>query len=441
MEGDDMGRKTTGRLFLRNGVYWIDYTHNGERIRHSLGTGSKITADKKLNSIIRPYTAEQETERRREAFNTLKTAEEVAREAKRDRDGRLTVAGAWPAYEKDKTRPQSGPHTMKDYRRHWERFAAWIEGQYQIPLQLEQVTGDMAGEHMTYLEGLGLGPNRYNKARQALSLIFRTLSRRCGDMPDPFRDIKQKSLDPKTHRKLSIDELRKICSTADGELRTILALGMFTGIRIADACLIEWGEIELAGNRIVRIMSKTRSRKRKPVIIPLHPSLRTILEETPISRRNGPVNPEFARLYRLDTGATVSKRIRDHFDACGIRDINTRKALRERKKDGIDIGRLRAPALASYHSLRHSFVSLLADSGVPLATARELVGHGSESIQRVYLHGDEAGARKAINLLPALNEAPEDDKRDRAALLAEIDTITKGANDAALRRMIEAERG
>ena len=48
-----------------------------------------------------------------------------------------------------------------------------------------------------------------------------------------------------SRRELTIDELRKVCQTATGELRTLLALGIYSGLRLGDCATLRWGEVDL----------------------------------------------------------------------------------------------------------------------------------------------------------------------------------------------------
>ena len=56
----------------------------------------------------------------------------------------------------------------------------------------------------------------------------------------------------------------------------------------------------------------------------------------------------------------------------------------------------------SFHSLRHSSVTLLKEAGIPLAVVMELIGHESEAMSQNYTKvGDEA-LEKAAAAFPVL---------------------------------------
>ena len=65
-------------------------------------------------------------------------------------------------------------------------------------------------------------------------------------------------------------------------------------------------------------------------------------------------------------------------------------------------GRSRRSVVASFHSLRHTFVSLSANAGVPLAAVQAIVGHTSTAMTRHYYHENEDALRRAVDAIPAI---------------------------------------
>ena len=67
-------------------------------------------------------------------------------------------------------------------------------------------------------------------------------------------------------------------------------------------------------------------------------------------------------------------------------------------------GRTRKSVVASFHSLRHTFVSLSANAGVPLPVVQSIVGHCSTAMTRHYYHENEENLRKAVAAIPVIGE-------------------------------------
>jgi integrase len=102
-----------------------------------------------------------------------------------------------------------------------------------------------------------------------------------------------------------------------------------------------------------------------------------------------------AAKYNGPSRTGVSALIQNHFIQCGIktqadREVGLRKIVR-----------------VGFHSLRHSFVSLCNEAGVPLSVVQSMVGHSSPAMTRIYSHTSELAAKNAILSLPSLNgDAP-----------------------------------
>ena len=88
------------------------------------------------------------------------------------------------------------------------------------------------------------------------------------------------------------------------------------------------------------------------VVIPIHDNLLKMLLEFPQAERTGYVMPKCAKIY-TEQRAALSDKFMRVFKAAGI----------QTQTDGADGHRKRA--LVSFHSLRHTFVSLAANAGVP----------------------------------------------------------------------------
>jgi integrase len=61
----------------------------------------------------------------------------------------------------------------------------------------------------------------------------------------------------------------------------------------------------------------------------------------------------------------------------------------------------------SFHSLRHSFNTVLANSGVPQELRMKLTGHSSAEMNAVYSHHELATIRGALEHLPRLKVVNE----------------------------------
>lgn len=72
------------------------------------------------------------------------------------------------------------------------------------------------------------------------------------------------------------------------------------------------------------------------------------------------------------------------------------------KRTGKGFGGRKQPSELSFHSLRHTAVSLLKDAGVPQAVVQELIGHGSFQMSQHYTHVGLEALAKAAAALPEI---------------------------------------
>ena len=174
---------------------------------------------------------------------------------------------------------------------------------------------------------------------------------------------------------------------------------------------------------IRRVPSKTARRNPKPVIIPIHGSLRAILAEAKRVRGEEYVLPETARAYL--GGGTGKKgvidRIQQHFIAQGVRvhkqgtgpesakskseAVEGKTAVKETahgRKRAEPGTTKRAVVEVGFHSLRHTFVSLCRESNAPLAVVEAIVGHSNPAMTRHYTHVGELAAGRAVAALPSV---------------------------------------
>ncbi len=144
-------------------------------------------------------------------------------------------------------------------------------------LTLRDVTKEIAEEYASSMNHGRFSPSTYNKHLNLLTLVFRVVKHKAKLAGNPWEEIQRKRMVTNSRRELTIDELRKVCQAATGELRTLLALGIYSGLRLGDCATLRWGEVDLPRAMIRRIPNKTARRNPKPVIVPIHPILRDML--------------------------------------------------------------------------------------------------------------------------------------------------------------------
>lgn len=127
-----------------------------------------------------------------------------------------------------------------------------------------------------------------------------------------------------------------------------------------------------------------------------------MLDEIKAYKRKGYLLPGIAADYLKDR-ARITDRIQVLFRNAGI---ETKKAVE---------GYSRATTAVGFHSLRHSFVSMMGNAGAPLALVQSIVGHSNPMMTAHYFHAKTDALSNAVKTLPALMGDTIDAERTNAA--------------------------
>jgi integrase len=205
-----------------------------------------------------------------------------------------------------------------------------------------------------------------------------------------------------SRRAFTLPELERILKECDPEWRSLVLFGFYTGARLSDLAALTWQNIDLAGSELRFVMRKTG----RPVVLPLAAPLREHVEHLPAGHDpRQPLHPQaFGIISREGRAGTLSRQFAEILAATGLVEARSHHAGKKKRK-----GRAtrRAVSEVSFHALRHTAVSLLKNAGVSDAVARDLVGHESEEVSRLYTHFEDKAKREAVNKLPVIGVDPD----------------------------------
>ena len=355
---------------------------------------------------------------------------------------RLPLADVWLEYVKSPDRRDLAPSTLNAKRLVWMDFARWMEHHHLEIGNLAEVTHEAIAEYLACIRA-EVCASTYNARICVLREIFHVLAAKAGLVDDPWEGVRLHADDCHSRRELTLDELERLlkaATKAGNEWRRLFVVGIYTGLRLGDCCCLRWDSVNLERGVIQLVPTKTRKHAHgQPVTIPIHPSLaaelRLAMDEgkgkgegfsdriNRIDRienvgSGGPgkgmfVNPTLAE-YKKKSKWRVSHGLELIFKAAHI---ETSVRLEGR--------RTRTPE-ATFHSLRHTFVSLAANAGVPLPIVASIVGHSSTAMTRHYYHENEEVLRQAVAAIPAIGMREE--------FLDRINKIDRIKNDGAEKR-------
>lgn len=411
----------TGHLFKRGSNFYVRWTIEGKVFSKALrdDNGQPITTKREAEEarlkVMAPFAVADQAAALESIVGKLEGRKAELAKWEDEQNPPLPLAQAWSDYLASSKRPDTGPDTLAVYEGQFGQFTKWMAEKHPEATALRDVDDAIAEEYASHLNGGKLAPGTYNKHLNVLALVFRILFKSAKLTVNPWMEIERKKLKGKVNhrRELTVDQLRKLCQGATGEMRVLFAVGIYSGLRLRDCATLRWDEVDLRRNFISRVPNKTMRHSDKPVFIPLHPDLRGMLSQIPEASRGEFVLPESAAMYLLHKKNLVNA-IQKHFIDTGI----------ATHKPGTGSQGKRAVVQFGFHSLRHSFVSICAEANVPLSTVQSIIGHSNPQMTAVYTHTSQVAARQAVAALPSMTDAtPKPVKASPESTLSECKAI------------------
>ena len=412
-----------GSLLVRGKNYYVFWRVKGTdgktkaicralRDENGAAITTKPEAEKAKARLMEIVSKRNEVESLRSIQHAIDDKQTEIDRLKDEQNPPLALAQAWAAFLRSTERHDCGKSTLVSYESCWSRFETWAQREHPEAPLLRDITPDIAKEYLESMNHGTIAPRTFNAHLHFLRYFFRVLTTEARLTENVWKKAKSKADIILSRRELTVEELKKVCDAAQGELKLLFAIGLYTGLRLGDVATLKWSEVDLKRHQIRRVPNKTARRLPQAITIPIHPAIATMLADIPANERDTIyVLPQSANTYLNRARSKLTKQIQKHFEDCGI------KTTEER-----EVGS-RARVVVGFHSLRHTFVSMAREAGAPLAVIEGLVGHHSVSLTRHYTHVSETASQNAIGLLPSLNG-------DKAAL------AIIPARDKALRDLI-----
>jgi integrase len=186
------------------------------------------------------------------------------------------------------------------------------------------------------------------------------------------------------------EEVAKIIETAEGDWQGAILAGATTGLRLGDIAQLKWEQINMDQNLIdIDMTQKTAAAN----TIPIHSDFMDWLKTQPKGIGKAPL---FPTLCNLPVGGRsgLSQQFVGIMKRAGVvSGLSTAKG---------EAGRNRLKK--TFHSLRHSFVSALANAGVHADIRQKLAGHADERVHQNYTHHEIETLRGAVGKIPSLRK-------------------------------------
>lgn len=389
-------------VFLKaTSKYWYAQFYDpvtGKRVCRSTGKEKRREAEKTAedmesaerkraagDGLSKPLSVLLETAAREASAGALTTAkaEELLTRIRKIADPEFKVVSFsdhFTAWVKDQG-AHVGLSTIATYNLALKRIVAAL-GKRAAGMPVGEISEGLLKQALHKVKAAGLRASSVNmdlrvirrSLHKAVSEGLASVNAASGIRPFPETDSIEKV--PFTAEEVGV----LIGSSPTDEWKGVILIAPQTGLRLGDVVKLSRHHIE--GARIVIRPGKT-SRKKKVLSIPLTP---LCIEW--IGNRQGEFFPTLSKMKTATLSTTFAR-------------IMKRAGIpKEVVMPGGVVGQ------RTFHSLRHTFSSWLAEANVHPDVRRKLTGHASSAIHDRYSHHDEALDR-AISALPSLELATE----------------------------------
>jgi integrase len=353
-------------IFKRGNVYWYHFLFNGEHIQHSTKQGN-------------PRTARQIEA----AHRTALAKGEVGIEERKIAPMFLDIAKRFIAHVE--TRHENKPQTVQFYAAKLSRL---LEYPPIASARLDRIDEGII-EGYVVARRASVGPATVNRELATLRRMLR--------LAHEWREIQRV---PRI-RLLSGERVRDFVLSRKQEevylaacpqpLQDIAVLMLESGLRIGEALHLEWPDITLMpvnGARFGFLRVREGKSKNARRVIPLTDRAAAMLQEREKSKSSGFV---FAnREGKPYVGTSINHL---HRNVCAPKVKGKRREI--------------LPADFVLHSLRHTMLTRLGESGVDAFTIMRIAGHSSITVSQRYIHPTPEAVERAFERLQLSAARPE----------------------------------
>jgi integrase len=353
-------------IFKRGNVYWYHFLFNGEHIQHSTKQGN-------------PRTARQIEA----AHRTALAKGEVGIEERKIAPMFLDIAKRFIAHVE--TRHENKPQTVQFYAAKLSRL---LEYPPIASARLDRIDEGII-EGYVVARRASVGPATVNRELATLRRMLR--------LAHEWREIQRV---PRI-RLLSGERVRDFVLSRKQEevylaacpqpLQDIAVLMLESGLRIGEALHLEWPDITLMpvnGAQFGFLRVREGKSKNARRVIPLTDRAAAMLQEREKSKSSGFV---FAnREGKPYVGTSINHL---HRNVCAPKVKGKRREI--------------LPADFVLHSLRHTMLTRLGESGVDAFTIMRIAGHSSITVSQRYIHPTPEAVERAFERLQLSAARPE----------------------------------
>jgi integrase len=279
-----------------------------------------------------------------------------------------------------------GGATYQHYKRTFEKFLEFLGPDAER--DLTEITKARIAQFRDTQGASGLAGSTANKQLKIVKMLFRAARLDGLLWQDPAEGVKPlKGAQERANRRaFTLPEVSSILEIADDEWRSLIKCGLYTGQRLGDIARLCWNQIDFEKDEIRITTEKTKKRLAIPMATALREHLLALAGTD--AAADAPVHPSaYAMVKAKGNVSPLSAQFAALLKTAGLRADEDGQTPAK----GLDI---------TFHSLRHTSVSLLKEAGIPDATVMALIGHDALRQSDHYTHVGKAALEKAARALP-----------------------------------------
>jgi integrase len=290
-------------------------------------------------------------------------------------------ASDWFAHWLDMKQQVRSDKTMDRYRQVIRDFMASLGN--RANLALAHITPKDVLMYRSSILAAKKTPRTANLSVKVVSAALNAALRQGFIPSNPATAVESLPVKAEERATFSPAQISKLVRAANGDWPGAILLGYYTGARLSDVANMRWEALDWR-DKVIRF---TPRKTKRPIAVPLHRDLeRELLKRAGIGKA-----VMFPALAGKDTGGRhgLSGRFAAIMEKAGIEAKRTQ-------------GSGRRLSNLSFHSLRHSFNSAMANAGVAQEIRQKLTGHTSPETNKVYTHHELEPLRAAVAAIPSL---------------------------------------
>lgn len=297
----------------------------------------------------------------------------------------FTVAQWFDHFVKQKQKSRAS-QTSKYHAQMMREFLAFLG--HKAHLNIAAISSKDIADFRNHRESRGLAPSTLNVDLRYLSSAFNAALKQGHISVNPCLAIEP--MKDKQVRKavFTPEQVTALVQAADGDWKGLILTAFYVGARFGDCAHLQWKHVDLVSE--IKTIRFAQEKTGREIIVAIHPALEDYLLSLPAPKTDEAfLFPSLAQ-RKVSVLSVLFRRI--------MRKARIKQVVIRERGELSESGR-NVYAL-SFHSLRHSFASILANAGVSEELRMALTGHTERDTHKRYTHHDLARLRDAVAVLP-----------------------------------------